>query len=526
MDTNISTKISSLPKATIEEAIEKEMILVAAEPNASNYQMSVKEIKEKIAKFIKELQEAVDALQPQGTENQVMLGNGIPTPAFDEEGDLNAPSSLFFKAVFGDAFDFVYGQFANKGCKLPWEEFMNLIIAEIINRGIIEPPLGWNYISTINLTIALPVNGTAQAIEADIVDENANYTVGEIVWNPDGTIANGTNEYEAMFSVIPKAGFFFIFPIPIKINNAPPTTFNAESDGSITLTKVFPRTMTALPASNLTITVPEFGANRPNTATQNDAGANNYSVVIEWTPAGATFPAGISTGTFTLTANAGYRWNSNVVSLNETNYNGNLSIDGMTLTFAYETADIQSNQGTFTDARDGKVYTWKRMPDGKKWMTINLDYAGNGGVYHGGGNNPPFANAGRLYSWAQALSAAPAGWRLPSDAEWAALAIAAGGTGTWGETGTAGTKLKANHTWQSNLPTTPTGTDNYGFAGLPAGYWWDNQYRNLYIEGVWWSSTEYSSTNAYSRSMLYNYENVPRNYNNKTHLFSIRCLQD
>jgi len=524
MDTNISTKISSLPKTTIDEAVEREMILVAAEPNASNYQMSVKEIKEKVAKCIKELQAAVDALQPQGTENQVMLGDGIPTPEFDEDGDFNAPSSLFSKAVFGNAFDFVFGQFANKGCKLPWEEFMNLIIAEIINRGIITAPPDWNFINAVNLTINIPINGAALAIEAVIVDANPNYTAGELVWSPSGSIANGTNTYIASFSIIPNEGFFFTFPLNMRINGAQPTAANAETDGSWTLSHSFAATMTALPSSNLTINAPAFGASRPSTATKNDTGKNNYSVAIEWTPAGTIFPAGISTGTFTLTANAGYRWNSNVVSLNGTNYNGNLSINGMTLTFAYETADIQSNQGTFTDARDGKVYTWKRMPDGKKWMTINLDYAGNGGIYYGGGDNPPFANAGRLYSWAQAMAAAPAGWRLPSDAEWAALAIAAGGTGQWGETGTAGTKLKANHTWQSSLP---TGTDNYGFAGLPGGYGYSGgSFLSVGYYGFWWSSSEGSAGGAYARRMIYNREHVSRDGYDKTLVFSMRCLQD
>jgi len=526
MDTETSTKISSLPKTTIEEAVENEMILVVAEPDVRNYQMSVKEIKEKVARFIKELQDAVNALQPQGTENQVMLGDGVPTPAFDEEGDLNAPSSLFTKAVFGNAFDFVFGQFANKGCKLGWNEFMNLVIDEIVNRGIITAPPDWTFIQAINLTIAPPVNGAELAIEAVIVDANPNYTVGELVWSPSGSIANGTNTYLASFSVIPNEGFFFTFPLNMRINGTQPTSANGETDGSWTLNHSFAATMTALPASNLTIAVPEFGANRPSTATKNDTGKNNYAVAISWSPAGSVFPTGVSTGTFTLTANAGYRWNSNIISLNGTNYTGVLSIDGRTLTFTYQTANLQGNQGTFTDARDGKVYSWKLMPDGKKWMTENLDYAGNGGLYYNNAGSPPFAKAGRLYSWAQAMAAAPAGWHLPSDAEWAALAIAAGGTGTWGESGTAGTKLKANHTWNS-YSGIPTGTDNYGFAALPGGLRdTSNNFNYLNQYGYWWTSTEYSSSTAYRRRMFYYHEYVYRNSDYKTYSFSIRCLQD
>jgi uncharacterized protein (TIGR02145 family) len=182
------------------------------------------------------------------------------------------------------------------------------------------------------------------------------------------------------------------------------------------------------------------------------------------------------------------------------------------------------SQGTFTDARDGKVYSWKFMPDGKKWMTVNLDYAGNGGLYYNGASNSPFAGAGRLYTWEQAKTAAPAGWHLPSDAEWAALAKAAGGTGSYGEIGTAGTKLKASHTWNPYQDIS-TGTDDFGFSALPSGYRnASNTWLKLGLSGVWWSSTKYS--HAYYRSMDHNNERVYRGYNDKALLFSVRCLQD
>jgi len=526
MDNMPSTKISNFSPTTIDEAVDREMLLVVTEPNVNNYQLPVKDIKERIAENINELEEAIEGLQPQGTDRQVMLGDGTSTPVEEEEEEeVNAPSSLFKKAVVGNAFDFLYGEIFGKGSKLGWEEFMNLIIDEIINRGIIEPPSGWNYIPTLNLAIRAPVNGEEQDLEAEALDENPNYTVGELVWEPSG-IWNGTNEYAVMFSVIPNNGFFFIFPLPIQINGAAPDYAKGETDGSWTLGKNFPATMTANPTPNLSITIiPVYGANRPSDATINDNGY--YSVAIDWSPAGDTFPSGVSTATFTLTASAGYRWNSNEVALNGTNYYGDLSDDGMTLTFEYQTQNIIQTEGTFTDARDGKVYPWKIMPDGKKWMTVNLDYAGNGGLYYDGASSPPFANAGRLYTWEQANAAAPAGWRLPSDAEWAALAIAAGGTGSYGEMGTAGTKLKAYHTWLSNLPTTPAGTDDYGFSALPGGYKnSSNAWAGVNQFGYWWTSSGDSSANAYFRYMSCNYENVGRGLNNKSNLFSVRCLQD
>jgi len=180
----------------------------------------------------------------------------------------------------------------------------------------------------------------------------------------------------------------------------------------------------------------------------------------------------------------------------------------------------------FIDPRDNRIYRTVEMPDGRKWLAENLDYGGNGGVYYNNAANPPFAKAGRLYTHLQALAAVPAGWHLPSDSEWTALAIAAGGTGTHGETGTAGTALKANHTWNAN-PGTPTGTDNYGFSALAAGLGdISNVFTSVNTLGNWWTSTEYDSTTAYRYRMYHDYEFVSQYNSNKNYMFSVRCVED
>ncbi|MBQ9548198.1 MAG: hypothetical protein IJV01_03445 [Bacteroidales bacterium] len=77
----------------------------------------------------------------------------------------------------------------------------------------------------------------------------------------------------------------------------------------------------------------------------------------------------------------------------------------------------------FTDARDGQQYPALDI-DGTSWMLRNLAYAGDGTL------GTPYAGAelmseiyGRYYTWTEATTASPcpAGWRLPTDADWVAI---------------------------------------------------------------------------------------------------------
>jgi uncharacterized protein (TIGR02145 family) len=467
-----------------------------------------------------------------GTDNQVRLASGEATPLVNEEGEeYNALSSLASLGIAGDAFDFIYGQFAGKSNLLPFETFITLIENALISRGTLTQPPDWKFIPAVNLRIAEQVNGEEPIIQVEILDENANYTAGEIVFEPSG-IWNGTKDYLATFSVIPNAGFFFIHPLPIKINDAAPTSFSGESDGSYTLTKSFPRTMTANPAPDISIDPPAYGTQRPSTATINDSG--NYSVAIAWEPPGNTFPEGFSTGTFTLTALAGYRWNTNVVVLNGENYEGELNSAGTILTFVSE---LESN--IFIDPRDGKRYKTVKIGN-QTWLAENLNYSGNNnslGVYYGSGTTPgnaePFPKAGRLYTFAEATavganSIIPPGWHLPSDAEWDTLVNFIGGASG------GGTKLKSRNSeqpqsaaWNPNSGNPGDGTDNYGFTGLPGGHrTTDSTFNDVGNYGYWWSSTASDASNAYYRYLYYTNADVGRGATSSARSFSVRCLKD
>ena len=169
----------------------------------------------------------------------------------------------------------------------------------------------------------------------------------------------------------------------------------------------------------------------------------------------------------------------------------------------------------FTDPRDGTVYPCVQMPDGKWWFTKNLSYASaNSHVYNNDSSNE--AIYGRLYPWDDLASACPPGCHIPTDDEWTALTTAIGEA-------TAGTKLKAS----SALWSTNTGTDDYGFTVLPAGYRYnDGTFHSLGSYAYFWSSSEYDASNAWYRYFDYGDANVTRYNSNKTYGYSLRCIVD
>jgi uncharacterized protein (TIGR02145 family) len=169
----------------------------------------------------------------------------------------------------------------------------------------------------------------------------------------------------------------------------------------------------------------------------------------------------------------------------------------------------------YTDSRDGTVYPCVQMPDGKWWFTKNLSYASaNSHVYNNDSANE--AIYGRLYPWDDLASACPPGCHIPTDAEWTALTTAIGED-------VAGTKLKAS----SALWITNTGTDDYGFSALPAGYRdYDETFYCLGDYATFWSSSEYDASNVLGRYLGGDGAGVSSGCYYKTTGFSLRCIVD
>ncbi len=176
------------------------------------------------------------------------------------------------------------------------------------------------------------------------------------------------------------------------------------------------------------------------------------------------------------------------------------------------------------------------------WMTenLNVDKFRNGDPipqaktnaewYAAGDNNQPAwcyydndsangAKYGKLYNWYavnDSRGLAPAGYHIPSHAEWTFL------TTYLGDFDIAGENMKSKSGWDKN----GNGTNRSGFSGLPGGF--RNINGTFYVvgeDGYWWSSSE-ASLNAWYRGLIYFYGYVVMKEDDKANGFSVRCLRD
>ena len=173
---------------------------------------------------------------------------------------------------------------------------------------------------------------------------------------------------------------------------------------------------------------------------------------------------------------------------------------------------------------------------GQTWMAENLNYVVEGSKCYNN-SSADCDKYGSLYSWATAMALpsscgsnscssqiqskhqgiCPSGWHIPSDAEWGVLMTAVGGYET------AGAKLKATSGWYNS----GNGTDEYGFSALPGGFGYsDGSFDYVGYLGRWWSASEYSSGSAYYRFMGYLNDGTYWDYDGKSGLRSVRCVQD
>ena len=136
-------------------------------------------------------------------------------------------------------------------------------------------------------------------------------------------------------------------------------------------------------------------------------------------------------------------------------------------------------------------------------------------------NNDP-ANGlkyGRLYNWYAVndpRGLAPAGWILPSDADWAKLINFLGGPGS------AGTKMKSNGRWNDGTD----GTNETGFTGFPEGYRVENgSFQNIGSMGIWWSTTENNPLSAFDHYLSQS-SSLSRSNSPKQRGESVRCIKE
>jgi uncharacterized protein (TIGR02145 family) len=135
------------------------------------------------------------------------------------------------------------------------------------------------------------------------------------------------------------------------------------------------------------------------------------------------------------------------------------------------------------------------------------------------------AKYGHLYNWFavnDSRKIAPAGWHIPTDAEWTTLTDYLGGESV------AGGKLKEAGILNWISPNS-SATNESGFTGLPGGLrsYSNGTFRNMGTNCYFWSSTASDDLRAWDRELFNNQTNLFRYYyDSKLYGFSIRCLKD
>jgi uncharacterized protein (TIGR02145 family) len=153
------------------------------------------------------------------------------------------------------------------------------------------------------------------------------------------------------------------------------------------------------------------------------------------------------------------------------------------------------------------------------------------------GNESNVATYGRLYTWyavTDSRNVCPAGWHIPTDDEWTTLTnyLTNNGYGYEGSGSDIAKSMASTSGWTTDPTAGNVGNDQAsnnrsGFTALPSGYReGDGTFYDVGSNGGWWSSSEYSSTNAFFRCMYYDISSVYRFNLGKENGFSVRCLRD
>jgi uncharacterized protein (TIGR02145 family) len=159
-----------------------------------------------------------------------------------------------------------------------------------------------------------------------------------------------------------------------------------------------------------------------------------------------------------------------------------------------------------------------------------------------------YSTYGTLYNWAAAMNSnassnlnpsgvrgvCPAGWHVPSDAEWTVLSdyLTLNGFGFQGSGSDIAKSLAARNTWNTyNIAGTtgnnPFSNNSSGFSALSSGGRDHNVFFvNLGIDCAWWSSTESSASGAWLRVLAFNYDVMARDFYPKSDGYSVRCVKD
>jgi uncharacterized protein (TIGR02145 family) len=140
---------------------------------------------------------------------------------------------------------------------------------------------------------------------------------------------------------------------------------------------------------------------------------------------------------------------------------------------------------------------------------------------------------GGLYQWDETMQyrsqegtqgICPAGWHVPSDAEFTALTdFLAGSDVAGGKMKTTGTIENSDGLWYA--PNTGA-TNESGFSALPGSWNIEGDFFNMGFQAIFWSSTENDMYSAWYRSM-HNYKTeAHRDTDSRIYGMSVRCIKN
>jgi uncharacterized protein (TIGR02145 family) len=156
------------------------------------------------------------------------------------------------------------------------------------------------------------------------------------------------------------------------------------------------------------------------------------------------------------------------------------------------------------------------VTDNTAWSQLST-----GAWCHYDNNTANDAIYGKLYNWYTTVDPrglCPAGWHVPTDAEWTVLTDYLGGESV------AGGKMKTITGW--NAPNT-SATNESGFSGLPGGLRVSGgDFGDVGSFGCWWSSSELDAYLAWSRFLTYYDGDAFQDGSYVQSGFSVRCLRD
>jgi len=198
---------------------------------------------------------------------------------------------------------------------------------------------------------------------------------------------------------------------------------------------------------------------------------------------------------------------------------------------------FSGDDGSFKDTRDKQVYKWLRIGE-QIWMAENLAYlpgvnpSGDGSltvpkyyVYDHetssiseAKSSQNFDTYGVLYNWNAAMISCPAGWHLPTDAEWTELTDF---LGEW-----AGNHMKEAGIAHWEAPNLGS-TNASGFTALPGGFRnYDTGFSHLTVTASYWTATDEAVSHAWKRYLYDNDFIVYRRFEEKSYGHSVRCVKD